>query len=295
MADKTVYKLQDIREIIKEQGYKYCNLTDLTGEVIVPYNSIKSPISKKLDEINNRMKRQPDGVYCITCKVTYGTNSKGDKYYLGKGKVPKTLSEENIPSQEKEPPVRKNGKENNSEHLLSLENFTETMRELAELKAKVSTLENENRRLKDDLENVEEYDDEEEGMDENTTLQGFGQIAKDLTLALEPVADRYFKNEERKLRLKEMQFLAEQGYEIPGAKRAVKSNGRAIRNGNPEPQQLPEVNGEGWEEYITHVLNLPEPDFIRHMEQLKAHDEDYYNAVCEEVYESEEEEEEEDK
>jgi len=290
MADKTIYTLNQIEEIIREQKYKYCNLTDITGETISPYNSINTPIAKKLADIKLKMKRQPDGVYCITCKTVYGTNAKGDKFYLGKGKQPKTLSEEPVTIKEPVTPIGKGKKD--SEHLLSLENFTENIQELAELRGKVMGLEAENKRLREEnADLLAELDEEpEEGVSEIGGLQGFGNVMKEVVLSAEPILDRYFNIEERKLRLAETKLLAENGYEISGAKK-ISGAGKVkqIARGANDPVQLPAINGEGWDEYIDHVLNLPEDKFNAHLKQLQELDQDYYNAVCAEVFTEEEE------
>jgi hypothetical protein len=287
MQDKKIYKFPEIEEIIAEQKYKYCRLTDLAGEVLVPYNSIKKPLKGKLEEIKTRIKRLPPGVYCIMCNVTYGTHAKADKYYLGIGKYdPTALNDAPVLIEKKETLRERN---TSPDKLLSIEQALDNMRELAELKAENARLKAENENLKAEILQLEEdYEDgEEDSLGETTN--GLASMFKDLLPVVEPLADRYFKLEEQKLNFQQAKFLSQNGYELPNFK---KKNGATQQvNGAPKKEkQLPEAGTPEFENFIAELCNLSDSDFENAMKQLEENTpQEYYSAICERVYDESEE------
>lgn len=277
--EKQIYKFPEIEQIIDEQKYKYCSLENYSGETLIPWNSIKAPLKKRIEEIRTRIKRLPAGIYAVNCKTVYGTHAKGDRYYFTIGKVRAEDLQES-----KSPIVTERVIEKSSDKLSvekALENF-ETIAELksenARLRAKVEQLEREIEELETELEDPENLQDSEPN--------GLEKMFKELIPVIDPIATKYFELEEKKLNFNQAKFLSENGYEIPGMKK---------RNGSPRqsPQvnktrEIPQPGAEGWNEYIDYLLELDEQTFITHLEQVREADPALCEAIENEVYQEDE-------
>jgi len=293
--DKTIYKLPELEKIIKEQKYRFCSLLNLEGETVVPFNTIKGQhtITSKLKEINTRVKRLPAGVYCMLCKDVYGSGIAGDKYYVGIGKYdPNSLGEIST-IQDKKTYYEKSPVKTSSEKLLSIEQAMDNLRELSDVKSENARLKAENERLKEENAELLEELEEEPEEEESSLSDGFTGIAntfKEMLPALEPLAEKFFSIKEKELSLKQAKFMAENGYEIPGMKKAVNGARKVKEQVQEQPEEVPEIGGNGWAQYINVLCNMEEAQFNQHLEQLKQHAPETYEAVCKEVYTEEEEE-----
>lgn len=292
--DKTIYTFDEVRDIIKEQKYNFCSLFDLEGNSVVAYNSIRGQqksLPKKLEEIERRLTRIPDGVYYVMCKEVYGKYARGEKMYIGVGKYDASVlnsqpDNTNKKLSEDKPIMR-------SEKLLSIETAMENMRELSDVKAENARLTEENRQLKAIIAEMEEEEPEEEESSLKETTNGLADMFKNLMPIIEPLAQKHYALKEQALNMQKVKFLHENGYEIPGIRKAS-GNPRPKREERPsnEPKEIPRPGATGWAEYIHAVVRMDEDTFNQHMKQLEEHDTELYEAVCKEVYNEEEEEEE---
>jgi len=288
--DTTIYRLPQIKKIIEEQKYKFCSLFDLNGNTLVTYNSIKGGnknLQTKLQEIETRAKRLTPGVYVLVCKGVYGSNTIGDKFYLGIGDFDPTIlnTAPSFPESKKPLNEPENKKTKDTQHLLSIESAMDNLKELADLRAENARLTAENERLNEELDELEQA----EPLTESST-SGLQETIKSIIPMLDPLADKYFSLEEKKLNFNQTKFLHENGYEIPGLKKtnaATKPNGHVNRSNNKK--EVPQPGAEGWDDYINTLLQLEEEPFNEHLAQLEQNAPDIYDAVCAEVFEEGEE------
>ena len=289
--DKTIYRLPEIKKIIAEQKYKFCSLFDMDGNTLCTYNSIKKGVpapkslQNKLEEIETRCKRLAPGVYVLVCKAVYGSNSIGDKFYLGVGQFDPTILNDAPTFRETKKTMAEPETKKEKMNLLSVEKAMDHLEEIANLKAENASLRAENKRLQDELDSIEE----DQGMDEGESKNDLAAMFKDLIPTISPLADKYFELQEKKMGLEQAKFLHESGYIIPGAKRSTQTNGSQVKMQNKSHKEIPQPGAEGWEEFINYLLNLDENNFETVMQQLEANQPEIYEAACAEVYEEGEE------
>lgn len=285
--DKEVRKFKEAHALICEQGFKHVKLLDLEGGVLVPGNAPKTPIGPKLKEIEKRLAKLPDGIYCLQAQDNYGVHYKPYKYYVGKGKYnPADLSEE-------DDAPKKNGKklvEKNGDHVLSYEAALKHIEDKKELEKQNELLKMQLAELTQKVANLESGElDEEEDEEENFTDAAGGWL-KEIIPSVIPVLDRHYDLEEKKLKFRTAKYMAENGL-LP------QQNGRSYKIAGKQPKEekreVPEVGSEEWGDFIAWIQQLEETDFNNFMAQLKVADTATYEAVCKEVYEDGESEEEE--
>ena len=80
------FKINEIKEIQKEQNYKYIGLFDNNGTKVIPYNSNSSSAGDRLKEVEIRLNSAglKEGYYNISCKNTLKGGS-ADNYLIRKG------------------------------------------------------------------------------------------------------------------------------------------------------------------------------------------------------------------
>lgn len=179
-------------------------LENSQGEKICPFNQVKkgSTIDKQFGVISTRLANElrPDGVYYVLMARSINEANRPDRYPITKGKVsPEVLAAE----QDGKVTVVKAEEFRYPEHreALSFETAIAMNKEIAELKAKVSTLETENRDLRVQLAELEE--DQEESLSEQKTQEHPLAFLKEAATSLIPAIDRYFDLEEKKLAIQE--------------------------------------------------------------------------------------------
>jgi|LakMenEpi03Aug12_release.lakeMendotaPanAssembly.Ray.scaffolds.fasta_scaffold29901_13 hypothetical protein len=80
------FTINEIKEIQKEQNYKYIGLFDNNGIKVIPYNSNSSTAGDRLKEVEIRLNSAglQEGYYNISCKNTLKGGS-ADNYLIKKG------------------------------------------------------------------------------------------------------------------------------------------------------------------------------------------------------------------
>ena len=91
------FTINEIKEIQKEQCYKYIGLFDNNGIKVIPYNSNSSSANDRLKEIEIRLNSAglKEGFYNVSCKNTLKGGS-ADNYLIKKGESD-VLAEEKKP------------------------------------------------------------------------------------------------------------------------------------------------------------------------------------------------------
>jgi len=284
--EKTLHKFPEIEEIIREQGYKFVCVYNSADEVVIPYNSIKNNgLKKKIDEIRTRIKRLPPGLYSLNAKTVYNSNAKGDRYYFAVGKVrPEDLAE-NPGSKVVERIIEKS-----SSDKLSIDNALENYKEIATLRSENARLKMEVEKLKDEISDLEDELDNPETMGDPTE-SGLGKLFKESIPIFETLTEKYFNMEEKKLNFSQVKLLADNGYEIPGAKK-IKQQQQPQPNQQQQQKEIPRPGSPDWNEYISYLLELDEETFNAHLLQVRENDLELYHAIEREVFTEDEPEEE---
>lgn len=187
--------IQDFDKVNAQQKYRYLSLEDMSGAVIVPFNSAKISPSDRLKEIKTRMQAQPGNVIVIKGKTTASPKAKSDVYYIAKN--PELLSEEpetieikavEIPSR---PAIDPGVNVRSYEYVLELE-------------VKVKALELENEKLKDDIADLEDALSEAQGLADSAPQENpiFGWLKGTIEQSM-PLVDKLLEQRDKRLALEE--------------------------------------------------------------------------------------------
>ncbi len=87
MTTTTIYTIKKLRDLAKEQSYKFACLYDSKDKKINNYNTLQVAISKQFDVIENRLKSPAllDGIYFVGLCQKYGRGQIIDKFPVMKG------------------------------------------------------------------------------------------------------------------------------------------------------------------------------------------------------------------
>jgi len=263
------YKLDQLIEIAKDQGYKHVRLLDLEGNSIVAYNPASMSVDKRIDEMKTRIKSPAlkDGYLCFEGKQYLRSDAKADKYYIVKGTPKEDIDLNPEPAKPKE------------KNALSFKEAIKLNKTIAELRAELEYALKEGQEwqakynsLMDDVEEImdEEPEEEEEGpkgmseMSENTKT-----FVSETIATLTPMVDRHYDMKEKELEIKEGKVLVElakQGYKVP-------VNGEQIEEHTESEEEEPaeemaegtEMDEEEFNAWVTEKLtNLAETDPARY-------------------------------
>jgi len=261
----------ELFKTIKDVGYQSCCLRTFDDDVLVTYNTPKTTIAKKLEEIKNRFQVLPPGVYRLQCMARHGAKQKADIFYIQHGEVDanKFINERPPPTPAlKEQP-----------HVLSYEEALKRIEEMAIIKSDNLRLVAENELLKQ--QNLELANELEELEAETETLEeakpGFNLA--DFAASVMPVLDRYFDTKERELNIKEKMVRPIQ-------------QPRVIRQRQEQPaNRLPDINNPAeMEQFITALDNLNDADLNNALNEIANLDANLYAYCVAELYQEEEEE-----
>jgi len=235
------YKLEDLKQISKDQKYRHVRLTDMDGNVIVAWNPASMSVEKRIDEMENRLSSpaMKDGYYKFECKMYLRASAKPDIYYVVKGtpeKVPDITPT----------PVPKKGK-----NALSYKEAIKMNKTIAELRAQLGTAETERDKWRAEYDSLyaeteeimnAEPEEEEPGMSEG--ISGNAQTFITETLGnLTPLFDRHYDLKAKELEIKEGKVLAE----LARAGVTIPTNGESVP---PEVEEVSEIVEEGRQELL---------------------------------------------
>jgi len=228
-----------------QQGFKAFSLSDLEGNRLITYNTTKIKPENKVKEIIQRMAIAPDGVYKLQAQFGYSQRTKPETYYLKKGNVDTSFLNE----QPLQPPVqisnnRPNKNEQKEQNVLSLDSALSRIEELSKLRAENEVLKERCKQL--EIQNAElnaELDAEPENLQENSQDK-IGNWLENIMPTLSPLADEYFKLQNRKLQLDEYKttnYFAKQNNQQQRRKVVVKQ--QQEQNNYPDINNPDDLNG----------------------------------------------------
>ena len=196
------YSNNQLKKLIKEQGYKLAALENQQGKRLQAFNKLITKCETQLNTIAQRLQSEiyEDGIYCILLSRTINGMQDADRYNIIKGE----LKPEHI--ELKEPPII----HTKAEEVLTWSSALQMQQQISNLTAEVKQLKFENNLLQSQLDAM---DEEEDNLSENTN-SNLNEITKSPTLSflsetipsLLPIVDKYFEQEERKLKLKELEL-----------------------------------------------------------------------------------------
>lgn len=260
-----------------EKGYKSFSLADNDGNGILPMNqSTVSPLNKT-KEIINRFKTLPDGLYVLTCSHTFARNYKKDSYILKKGN--QNLSE--LKPIQINVPEQKNKSEKMAENLLSIDEAFKNIKENATLTAENEVLRTRVKDLEVKLSELENEFDEKE-MSEGEEPNKVGHWLQTIMPTLSPLADEFFKMQNRKISLEEKKL----NYRNPVQK--------PLRKSQQKKMQYPDINNEQeLNSFFDYLEKLSDSDFEKVLVYISTDNPDLHELIFTEFYGDEPEENEE--
>jgi len=197
---KELLTFDEIKTDIIESDFKRVGLFDSEGKQMVSFNNTITPLDKKLDEIEKRLKSRSteDGIYQIRTK-DHGKGSRSATFYTAVGDI----SGETIQTAEQP----------NINELIKLQaqnmtpaNYDELMHskiEAATLQVKIKALEDENKKLKETIEDLEsELNELSETPKENKTQT----FIENTLQTIAPLADKFLQQRDDSLKLQLMQM-----------------------------------------------------------------------------------------
>lgn len=190
-------QLNNVEKFAKDAAVSYIRFSDDVNETVCPYNLKKGDIKGNVTGFVDRLKTSlyPDGVYYMFLKDTL--NGKERIVPVVKGEMPKEVPPAPVkgqaPAKEISPVLLAERKTTKTDSEMS-EEATISYKEYMDLKIDYVTLQYENQRLQ---ELIEEYENMEE--DESVSpVSGFKDIIENLVL---PLADKYFEIKTNELEL----------------------------------------------------------------------------------------------
>lgn len=200
------YSLDEITEIINNQGYKYVSLTDQFGKELIPFNS-RNSVAERLEEIKLRFNSPAlkNGLYLVKAKNSVQKTAAVDDFPILKGTV------ENLSEPKKEIVIQ----QNISPEILTYQEALKMQVTIKELEMKVQQLEKENKELI--LENTElqaELENTATLSEDQPEQKSMVETAKDFLSELmtfgAPLLDKHFQLKERQLEIEAAKYLPKQ-------------------------------------------------------------------------------------
>lgn len=300
MAKKIYKKFSEIETLLKNS--KHAKLQDVNHKDIVPFNQPKKPIKPKVLEIKKKLEQLPDGIYCVVAQDRFGAGVHQDRYYFGKGRYENVeLEEDDIPPSRS----RRNNSSGGGEHLLSLDNAVDNIREASELKADNRMLTKENTKLTEEVDSLKKKLKEQEELvktlqdanaelseqvdeePEQNILSGLAPFLSELVPVIPSLADRWFNLKEKENDTRRAELLVKNGYDLPGMKKKVNGHAPAKKRAMPQPGTAE------WEQYVEEVKELDDDKFNEHLALIEEKFPSLYPYLYADVMDEEGEEEEE--
>lgn len=269
-----------LKREVKEGGYKHIALESDTGERICNYNPAKTKIDTKWDEMQRRLKYQPDGRYKLLCNMALGGKNKPDVFIFTKGKVD-DLSEREPAQKEKEIVyVQSNEKGSRTEKLLSMEQALENIKEVEKLRGENAILKAEIERLKIEISELES-----EPLDETQPNKGIGDFLNDTVPTVVPILERFLDQRDKQLSLQERKL----GMSRP-QKKVIRRHVRQNQNDQLTHMNLDINNADHLNALYDELDQMSDPDFDAAFQMIEADRPELADLIAEEFQMDEEEE-----
>lgn len=252
------YSIQELKKISQEQGYKICSLENSQGEKIQPFNvPTKAKLTQHLDTITNRLKTDlyPDGLYYIVLN-TYVANSKGAKKFpIVKGTYTDTELKEQTVLIPKLIPTQ-------SHEVLTWDSALKLHQELTDLKSEVKQLQYENNLLQQQLEEIEDVEPLNEGLQQNSIIS----FLKETIPSFMPIVEKHFELEEKKLNLEHLKL----------------NNTVNLKKSNTRIKIIP--GSQNHLNLIEHYFNTNQDEKLNiELDKLQNINQDLYKNVCDKL------------
>lgn len=255
----------------KEAGINFVWLTDSDGNNIVARNTKKEQYNEKIKEIKKRIPLLNPGVYFLNGLTT--NNTKRIKPLQFSIIVGNLAESQPVPGATIKPTESVNVL-SYSEALKRAEEISKLTIENESLRNQVKELEEANDELAEELEELKGKIKEEE---KPTLLSQANGLLNQIIPILSPLADEYFKLQNKKLDL-----LSERNKITPRTRRApVPTRPDTWR---PHPEQ----NSEEFQQYLKQLDALPEEQFDAELMFIESNYPELYSVVCEIFYSNEE-------
>lgn len=209
-----VFKIEELTQIQKAQGYKYAGLFDQQGTCIIPFNPNKVPIERRLQEIETKLISPglKDGYYIVRAKTTTAKNVVPDSYTVYKGEQ---LSE---PGSQPAPQVQIVEKHITPD-VISYEAALKLQVELERLKLENAQLKKECEELRSELSEAETLSEEDQG----SMWASAKDFLSELVQMGAPLLDKHFELKEKQLTLEALKLQRLGGTNKPAPKFGTKS------------------------------------------------------------------------
>ena len=266
------YNEKEIRNIFKQQGYKYACLKDAEGKVRVTYNteSTKGGANSKVEESFKRLANMPDGIYTFCFLNSKGRNVTPDEYGFLKGNVATDESGKAMPYHIiNQLPVS----QSSNDKVLSYPEVLNLKMELATVTFERDQL---NRELVKANQSITELQAEMNELESKTPLSEDANSpmkwVESLGTTLMPLADRWMSLREK---------------ELEHGKRQPQRQAQTQRKPLVKKFVLPVIDSPEWHQWMTNLENASEEDFNKTLEIVKSKSMNHYNAIVEEFSDEE--------
>lgn len=267
-----------------DNGYKAISMFDLNGDRLIQYNNSKVPLKEKIKEVKQRLNTLPNGIYILKLQFNYSQRTKPDTMYINKGNVDESVLNEAPPTPPQTIRERQTTKdEKKMDSVVSLDSALSRIEELSQLRAENAILIEKVKNLEQQISELEteisELENEAPGMAESKDI--FGNWIEKITPTLAPLADEYFKLQNRKLRLEEFKIMNA----APQRKRQQQKQ---------KTLQYPDINNEEQlNKFFNWLEKLNDDDFSTIINDCKQNYPELYVLIEQEFFEDENEQEQE--
>lgn len=245
-----ITKYEDFLEDVKKLNFKHVGLFNSNGDKIIPFNSNKVPLQKRLDEIQARLESStiPDGMYIVKAKT-----------YISNATVPTEYCIQKDTGQPPEITTTMNENGQNSGIGPQMLSYKEALDMQVENNTLKFQLEQQELKMAELLQRMDSIQQEHEALQltnealevEQQTLEDEPQgtstgewIAKMVEYAT-PILEEHFELQHRKLELDEAKWMMHSANQI--------KNGQTMPELNPNfnsagPQQMPQQTAPGYQQ-----------------------------------------------
>ncbi len=263
------YTEKEVKEIFKEQGYKFASLRDSNNKVVVPYNTAKGKetASDKLNEAFKRLKNLPDGFYTFCFLNNQGRNVKADECGFVKG----NLTEDTDLNRGTNVHIIQPNVIKDIDKVLSYSEVLQLKTDMVRLESQCEQYKAHIEQYKKEIADLEneltETQSSQDGLNESSST---GKWVESVTSTLLPIADRWLSILEKK------------------AEQPKQQQRKVVRN--PQKIVLPEIGSVSWDAWLTQLEGYTDEQFNNVVNWLQKTSKMHYDAVIEEFNEQESEE-----
>lgn len=271
-----IYTLAELKKIVRDQEFKMAALRGPDGEKVVPFNRYKKT-ARDLDDqfkiFETRLKGNiyPDGVYYVLLAHNINSARSPKEFPIKKGNV----SIDELQEAEKKAMPLTPATIVKHENVLTWESAVEMNKQIAELTAKVSSLEFENKQLLERIAELEEEEEDEgvlaEGSTGSTLLDGL----KSLLPTIQAGVEKHFELEEKRLNLRELELRS--------------ANSSQVKQPGPTPvKKLVRVGSQEHLDFIEKLFVSEAPDSEEllniELDKLQGAKPELYEAVMQKLF-----------